>query len=127
MAENKDLLKSFGYQNMANRLEKRLQPINEDGKHDVSNKALKRLEKVMFAQDDFGIEKYRKPLKSSYNYDWLQMFLEEIADGLKYIENEIERRQIVKNFLEMGLKSENPKSFIEMALGELNKTGTGKY
>jgi hypothetical protein len=122
--ENKDALK--GYENMVNRLEKRTAKLDVEGKNDVSNKALKRLKGVMYDQDDFGIEKYRQPLKSTYNYDWLQMFLEEIADGLKYIENEIERRQMVKNFLEMGLKSENPKKFIQMALDQLNKTGTGK-
>lgn len=98
-----------------------VEPHNE-----VSVKALKRLAVTSFSQDDFGMKKYNTPLKSHYNYDWLHMAVEEFADAMKYIENEIERRQLVKNFLEMGLISENPKRFIEMALTELNKTGTGK-
>jgi hypothetical protein len=94
-------------------------------KHDVSKKALDTLEKVMFAQDDYGFAKYKKALKSSMNYDWLQMFLEEMADGLKYIQNEIDRRDMIKFLLQEALEYSDF-SFVELALKIISKVGTGK-
>lgn len=95
-------------------------------KHHVTNKALKTLEKVMIAQDDYGFDKYKKPLNHRYNYDWLQMFLEEISDGLKYIQNEMDRKALIINILEYALEFDNPRNEIEMALKLLKIEGTGK-
>jgi DNA polymerase sigma len=104
-----------------------LEPIDFDKKHEVSKRTLKTLEKVMFAQDDYGFNKYKKALKSNMNYDWLQMFLEEMADGLKYIQNEIDRRNAVIQLLEWSLKNDSDSRFsIETALRLLKMEGTGK-
>ena len=100
--------------------------FEEDTRHDVSKKALRRLEKVMFEQDDFGVEKYGKPLNSSMEYDWLQMAMEEQADKIKYLECERQRRERIKELLEKGKVSNNPKLYINMALDLLSYEGTGK-
>jgi hypothetical protein len=97
-----------------------------DDKHDVTKRTLKTLEKVMLAQDDYGFDKYKKPLNHKYNYSWMDMFLEEIADGLKYIQNEMDRKALVINILEYALEFDNPKNEIEMALKLLKTEGTGK-
>jgi hypothetical protein len=97
-----------------------------DMKHDVSKKSLANLERVMFAQDDFGVKKYGVPLEHTHDYNWLQMFLEEMADGLKYIQCEIDRKEEVKKFLQAGLRSDSPKDYIEVALSILSVEGTGK-
>ncbi|WP_026572482.1 hypothetical protein [Bacillus sp. UNC438CL73TsuS30] len=94
-------------------------------KHEVSQKSLKTLEKVMFSQDDYGFEKYKKPLSHEMNYDWMQMFLEEMADGLKYIQNEMDRKAKVIELLENALKLESM-ILVESALGILKIEGTGK-
>jgi predicted outer membrane protein len=98
----------------------------DKAKHRVTNKTLETLAKVMKTQDEYGIQKYGKPLHHAYNYDWLQMFLEEMADGLKYIQNEIDRRKSVINLLEYALESDNPQEPIKVALGILKTEGTGK-
>jgi hypothetical protein len=98
----------------------------EISKHNVSSRTLTNLEKVMFKQDDYGIEKYKKPLKHTYKYDWLQMFMEEMADGLKYIQNEMDRKELIIGILGQGLESENPKKYIQTALELLSMKGTGK-
>jgi hypothetical protein len=95
-------------------------------KHNVSSRTLTKLEKVMFKQDDYGIEKYKKPLKHNYRYDWLEMFMEEMADGLKYIQNEMDRKELIIGILGQGLESENPKKYIQTALELLSMKGTGK-
>ncbi|MGD6894309.1 hypothetical protein [Bacillus infantis] len=95
-------------------------------KHDVSKKSLANLEKVMFAQDEFGVKKYGVPLEHSHKYDWLQMFMEEMADGLKYIQCEMDRKEYVKQMLRAGLRSDSPKDYIEIALSILSVDGTGK-
>jgi hypothetical protein len=100
--------------------------FEEDTRHDVSNKALRRLEKVMFQQDDFGVKKYGKPLNSSMDYDWLQMAQEEQADMSKYLECERQRREHIRELLEKGKVSNNPKLYINMALDLLSYEGTGK-
>ncbi|MFP7447089.1 hypothetical protein SFC50_25680 [Bacillus infantis] len=95
-------------------------------KHDVSKKSLANLEKVMFAQDDFGVKKYGVPLQHTHNYNWLQMFMEEMADGLKYIQCEIDRKEEIKQILRTGHQSDNPKEYIELVLDILSVEGTGK-
>lgn len=100
--------------------------FEEDKKHDVTKRALKTLEKVMIAQDDYGFKKYGEPLKFTQNYDWIQMFLEEMADGLKYLQNEMDTKKVVINILEFGLNQDNPKYSIKHALSILKKEGTGK-
>jgi hypothetical protein len=100
--------------------------FEEDTRHDVSRKALSNLERVMHKQDNFGIEKYGKALNSNMNYDWHSMFLEEMADGLKYLQCEMERKQQVIDILEGGLEKPNPKFFMELALHMLKIGGTGK-
>lgn len=102
-----------------------LEEIDFDKKHVVSKKALKTLEKVMFSQDDYGFAKYKKPLSDGMNYDWLQMFLEEMADGLKYIQNEIDQKEKVKFLLESALKYREF-SLVKVALEIVSKEGTGK-
>ncbi|MFP7447144.1 hypothetical protein SFC50_25955 [Bacillus infantis] len=97
-----------------------------DIKHDVSKKSLANLEKVMFAQDEFGVKKYGVALEYSHDYNWLQMFMEEMADGLKYIQCEMDRKEEVKKFLQAGLRSDTPKDYIEVALSILSVEGTGK-
>jgi hypothetical protein len=94
-------------------------------KHNVSKKALDTLEKVMFSQDDYGFAKYKKALKHNMNYDWLQMFLEEMADGLKYIQNELDRRETVKFLLQAAL-DHSDFSLVDVALKLISKEGTGK-
>jgi hypothetical protein len=94
--------------------------------HMVSDKMLETLKTVSYKQDDFGFDKYKKPLRSNYKYDWLQMALEEFADGMKYFQNEMDRKEAVINLLEYGMKSDNPKQFIEAALEILKISGTGK-
>lgn len=98
----------------------------QDTRHDVSNRMLKSLKEVSYKQDDYGMEKYKKPLHFSHNYSWLDMFLEEIADGLKYIQCEMDRKAEIIHILEMGLRSDVPKEYIEMALELLTVGGTGK-
>lgn len=98
----------------------------EIGKHDVSKKALKTLEDVMFDQDDYGFDKYKKALHHSYNYNWLRMALEELADMTKYIQNEMDRKATVIEILEYALQFDNPRNEIELALKLLKTEGTGK-
>lgn len=100
--------------------------FEDDKKHNVTKRTLNTLEKVMLAQDDYGYEKYKKPLKHSYRYDWLQMFLEEMADGLKYIQNEMDRKALVIEILECSLEMNVPRQGVERALQLLKMEGTGK-
>lgn len=97
-----------------------------DAKHDVSKRSLENLKEVMFAQDDFGIKKYNVPLSHGHSYNWLQMFLEEMADGLKYIQCEIDRKEFIIEMLQAGMRSDTPKDYIEIALNLLTVEGTGK-
>jgi hypothetical protein len=100
--------------------------LKEFAEHKVTFKTLQTLEKVMLQQDRYGMEKYQKPLAATMNYDWLAMYLEEMADGLKYIQNEIDRKEAVIHLLEHGIESVNPKKFIQAALEILKISGTGK-
>jgi hypothetical protein len=97
-----------------------------DARHEVTERALNKLKSVMLKQDYYGIEKYNTPLKHSGNYNWLEMFLEEMADGLKYIQCEIDRKTYVIDLLEAGMRSNDPKEYIEIALQLLTVRGTGK-
>lgn len=98
----------------------------EIDKHFVSEQALKNLKEVMFNQDDFGVKKYGVPVHHSYNYDWLKMLHEELADGLKYLECEMQRKSYVIQLLKSSLNVDNPKEYIEVALELLCIEGTGK-
>lgn len=80
----------------------------------------------MFSRDDYGFSKYQKTLKHTYNYDWLAMVIEELADALKYLQNEMDRKEMVICILEYALEQENPKDFIKDALAILRISGTGK-
>ncbi|MBO0961988.1 hypothetical protein J1P26_19980 [Neobacillus sp. MM2021_6] len=95
-------------------------------KNDVSRKSLTSLEKVMFKQDDYGFDKYQKPLSHKMNYNWMTMEKEEIADFLKYLQCEEDRKADVIHMLKMGLRSDVPKDYIELALELLTIEGTGK-
>ncbi|PKR82582.1 hypothetical protein [Heyndrickxia camelliae] len=95
-------------------------------KHNVSDKALEILKQVMYKQDDFGVNKYGVALDHSHKYDWLKMLQEELADGLKYLQCEMERKEYIINLLKAGLRSDEPKTFIEVALELLTMEGTGK-
>lgn len=100
--------------------------LKEFAEHKVTFKTLETIEKVMLQQDRYGMEKYQKPLAHTMKYDWMAMFLEEMADGLKYIQNEIDRKEAVIHLLEYGLESDDPKKFINGALEILKINGTGK-
>lgn len=95
-------------------------------KHEVSNKALENLKKVMYKQDEFGIKKYNEPLLHYLNYDWEAMQDEELADFLKYRECARQRKSYVIQILQAGLRANEPKEFIEVALQLLTVQGTGK-
>ena len=99
-------------------------PLIED-KNEVSKRALNTLEKVMFSQDDYGFDKYKKALRHTMKYDWLQMALEEEADKLKYIQNEIDRKKDVIEMLEKALGYESW-ALVETAVKILKTKGTGK-
>lgn len=48
-------------------------------------------------------------LDHSHKYDWLKMLQEELADGLKYLQCEMERKDYVINLLKAGLRSDEQK------------------
>ncbi|MCM3454428.1 hypothetical protein M3685_10775 [Heyndrickxia oleronia] len=95
-------------------------------KHAVSDKSLETLKEVMYQQDDFGVKKYGVALDHSHKYNWLKMLQEELADGLKYLQCEMERKEYVISLLKAGVRSDEPKTFIEVALDLLTIKGTGK-
>jgi hypothetical protein len=96
-----------------------------DGKHYVSDKVLNSLKTVAYNQDYFGINKYGKPLHASMKYDWLKMLREELADGLKYLECEAERKEVVIEMLEYAIENNNWFT-VQSALHQLKQDGTGK-
>jgi hypothetical protein len=100
--------------------------IEDMPKHEISDKALNNMKNIMYSQDDFGIDKYGKPLKSKYKYDWLLMLSEELADGLKYLQCEMDRKADVIKLLEGAMRVDNPKLYVEAALDLLTVEGTGK-
>jgi hypothetical protein len=98
---------------------------NAHSKHNVSKKTLNTLEKVMLKQDDYGFDKYKRALSHEMNYNWLDMFMEEMADGLKYIQNEMDRKKQVISLLESSLEKDS-RVLVEAALDILKSEGTGK-
>lgn len=96
----------------------------DDGRHEASNEMIEKLEEVAFTQDDYGMAKYKHPLHHSYNYDWLEMFFEEIADGLKYVTMEMKRREVVRNYLLQAMKF-NDWNMVLKAFKILEIKGTG--
>lgn len=99
---------------------------NVKDKHEVSDRMLGNLKEVAYQQDNYGMEKYNTPLSAKLDYDWLHMLTEELADGLKYLQCEIDRKQGVIKLLEAGMRSGEPKVYIECALDVLKVRGTGK-
>lgn len=100
-----------------------------DGRHNVSDSALDDLKETMYEQDHYGMDKYKEPLHHSYDYDWMKMFEQEIADGLKYLKNEKERKKVVIALLEDAKQSESlavKDLLIREALKELLKGGREK-
>nr|WP_259549234.1 hypothetical protein [Heyndrickxia oleronia] len=102
------------------------QTLMDISKHAVSDKSLETLKEVMYQQDEFGVKKYGVALDHSHKYDWLKMLQEELADGLKYLQCEMERKEYVISLLKAGVRSDEPKTFIEVALDLLTMDGTGK-
>jgi translation elongation factor EF-1beta len=100
--------------------------FEEDTRHDISRKTLSNLERVMYKQDNFGMEKYKEALNSNMKYSWIDMATEEFADGLKYFQCEIERKEEVIQLLEAAIRVDNPKEYVQTALELLKIGGTGK-
>jgi hypothetical protein len=98
----------------------------DDTRHEVTDRMLRNIEKVSYAQDDFGIEKYNTPLHHSLPYSWDEMIDEELVDLLKYRQCEKDRKNYVIDMLEAGMRSNEPKEYIEIALQLLKVKGTGK-
>lgn len=92
----------------------------------ITDRALENIESDMKKQDQFGINKYGKPLEYTDPYDWDAMANEEMADYLKYRQCERERKADVIKLLEAGMLVKNPKEYIEYALDLLTIKGTGK-
>ncbi|MCM3600658.1 hypothetical protein M3175_07940 [Robertmurraya korlensis] len=90
----------------------------------ITNKAVATMIETMHRQDMVGVQKYGKPLSHLDNYNWLEMFLEEMADGLKYIQCEMERKNDLIKILEAGEEASNPRFYISMALSVLKMEGT---
>ena len=102
------------------------QTLLDLSKHAVSDKSLETLKEVMYQQDEFKVKKYGVALDHSHKYDWLKMLQEELADGLKYLQCEMERKEYIISLLKAGIRSDEPKTFIEVALELLTMEGTGK-
>lgn len=97
--------------------------------HDITDKVLENLIPVMKSQDVFGVDKYNQPLKSGYRYGWLDMAKEEIADMLKYLECEQERKETITSLIREAIDADDVFSknvFLMEALDLLTITGTGK-
>ncbi len=98
-------------------------------KHTITDKSLLQLKQVMQQQDEYGIRKYGKELDPKDNYNWLMMFMEEMADGMKYIQCEMENKTDVIRILNGALQvlhAETKDTYIRFALEILTKTNTGK-
>lgn len=98
-------------------------PITEQTKESIGS--------ALDSQDGYGFEKYGKPLDhKDTRYNWLAMFKEEIADGLKYIECEENRKKDVIELLEKAIKASKlgvrNEGFVGEALSLLKIKGTGK-
>lgn len=91
-------------------------------KFPVTDKALKTIGTVMQEQDNYGFDKYGKPLNPKDQYDWMAMFLQEMADGLKYIQCEMERKNDIIHVLKMGMRSDVPRIY-RTCSGSADNTG----
>lgn len=100
--------------------------FEDDTRHDISNKALARLEETMHAQDDFGVNKYGKSLRHDMPYNWLHMAREELADMIKYLECEELRKEQVVAALQLARIMKDKNKYIDIALSYLTVEGTGK-
>lgn len=85
-----------------------------------------RMEGTMNSQDEFGLEKYGKPLDPMDDYDWLDMAEQEIADMIKYFNCERERRdyfigKVLKDLEAAWHLTLNPdaKNYIENSMAKL--------
>lgn len=100
--------------------------VNDDGRNKVSDKSLETLKRVMYDQDNYGMQKYNEPLHHKYNYNWSEMFLQEMADGMKYFQCEMERKEDVIRILEKAMLESDPtikNILILSALGTLSAGG----
>lgn len=98
-------------------------------KNTVSDKTLDNLKKTMYEQDDYGMQKYNEPLTHEYDYDWMNMFEQEIADGLKYLQCEKDRKRVVVSILQIAMKADHTtvkNQLIEDALNLLTAGGREK-
>jgi len=59
------------------------------------HETLIKFSKVAHSQEEKGVAKYGKPLNPSDKYDWIEMAIEEMVDGFKYILAEQHRRKAV--------------------------------
>ncbi len=92
----------------------------------ITNQMINKLKITATMQDKYGLAKYGKPLDHTDHYDWLQMFLEEAADGMKYIQCEMNRKNDVIDLLSSAMKTDDPKRYVKLALEILSIKGTGK-
>lgn len=97
----------------------------------ITEQAKKSIGTAMDSQDGYGFDKYGQPLDhKDTRYNWLSMFKEEIADGLKYIECEENRKKDVIGLLEKAFRASElgvgNAGFIGEALRLLKIQGTGK-
>lgn len=65
--------------------------------HKNFEKSIVKFIEVAKSQEEYGINKYGQPLNPLDNYDWLEMALEELVDGFKYLHAEqVKRRHVIK-------------------------------
>lgn len=96
-----------------------------DGRHKVSDRMLNNLKTTAYMQDNFGMDKYKKPLFSGMPYNWLAMAKEELVDMAKYLECEEVRKETVTQMLIDALALQNWE-LVHSALSQLMMKGTGK-
>lgn len=117
--------------NYFSELEKRLSevgPVRKD-KFPVTKQAIDTVKRVMVEQDIYGYNKYKKALDHKDRYNWLDMFLQEQADGIKYIQCEMNRQKDVVRLLSRAYEADDTFSknaLILEALDLLTIEGTGK-
>ena len=78
------------------------------------------LRKVMFKQDDKGVEKYGTNLSPDLDYRWGTMADEEMADFIKYRHCQKECLSTAIKLLKNHQKNEHS-DYVELALKELDK------
>lgn len=95
----------------------------------VTVQAKETLEKRMDEQDVYGFGKYKKALDHTDDYDWLEMGLDEVADLVKYLQCEMNRKRDTIKLLRDAYGSDDifvKNAMILEALNMLATTGTGK-